>query len=301
MRLRGGPRHINQVVPAWGRLLVHYFIAGVTGNTTSPAHEQTETPFLVDHADLIEELYDDLGLSPSLLCPHTLFLDMLTINGLRHQAAMAKARMTETTMLLLDDPDATPDLDTTTAAGTRDAADDPDSLAALRARAHAVLQHVLAFQPGEWVATVPSSGHGLELLAESYQSSVVLYAIASLQSVGVLSRASRALASLVAWHLDRTLRLLREGLGSPVLKPRIFTAVAWQLVVAGAQLKAGRGAGRGDFLAADRAFVEKQLTLQSIELGSVVTLVAKSVLRRFWDSDLTEWDECFDRPWLFVG
>lgn len=297
MRVRGGLRNIYQPVQAWRQLLVNYFIAGVTGNTTSPAHDQTEMPFLVEHADLIEELYDENGLYPSLMCPLPLFLDTLTINDLRYQATLpTTTRAAETMLMGMTMADMTPEPDTSLGSSPVVSLDLPLTL---EARAQDVLKRILAFVPADWVAAVPSAGYGLEMLAQVYQSALVVFCIASLQGVGVLPAGARALAKLSEWHLGRLLDLLREGLTDPVLHARIFTCVVWPLVVAGSQLKAGRG--RDDTLAADRSFIDKQLALLSVDLGFVVTLVARTVLRRFWDSDRTEWDDCFDQPWLFVG
>lgn len=91
-----------------------------------------------------------------------------------------------------------------------------------------------------------------------------------------------------AAHGDRLFQLLKKALVSEQVKKSMM----WPLIVAGVEA--------ADASAAIRTFVDEQLTEMSRDLGTPLPLLAKGVLKRFWASGKTGWDDCFDKPYAFV-
>jgi len=155
--------------------------------------------------------------------------------------------------------------------------------------AHDLLEHVAAFNPEEWAARQSSEFRDEWVLAARiYHAAVTLYCISSLQSLELLPSTPQ-LQTRRAAQRDRLMWLLAEGLASPLLKK----SVLWPLIVAG--FEACEGAS------VERRFVARHLEEQSRDLGTSQPLVAKSVFERFWRSGKTKWDDCFDRPYAFLG
>ncbi|WPH01375.1 fungal-specific transcription factor domain-containing protein [Acrodontium crateriforme] len=65
----------------------------------------------------------------------------------------------------------------------------------------------------------------------------------------------------------------------------------WSAVIAGFEAAKGTKA--------DRVFVEDFLGTMGREMGAATPFHAQAVLRRFWASGKTEWDECFDDTYSF--
>ncbi|KAL7935794.1 fungal-specific transcription factor domain-containing protein [Trichoderma chlorosporum] len=126
------------------------------------------------------------------------------------------------------------------------------------------------------------------LVGQVYQAAVALYCILSLQSLSIFPKTQTLRARCAAYGRIIQL-LLREALTSKKLKRFMI----WPLVVLGVEAVHGS--------AATRAFVSKQLSELSQEVGTYVPLTAKQVLENFWASGDTRWDACFDRPYVFTG
>ena len=196
-------------------------------------------------------MYGD-GLFPSLLCPPSLFLDIIRINHLRVQGA-----------------------------GSSSVNDSAQSTA------FAILKRIDAFSPEQWAATSTSTLEEWVLLALIHQSTIALYCISSLQSVSILP-STRQLKATRITHGNRLFPLLKKAMASR----RIKKCLAWPLVVAGMEaVNCGPS---------ERQFVEEQLSEMGQAIGSPVPLLGIAVLKRFWATGKTGWDDCFDVPYAFV-
>lgn len=159
--------------------------------------------------------------------------------------------------------------------------------------ARALLNRVAAFFPEEWVAASQNNNppdfsvrdDAWLLAARIYHCAVTLYCISSLQSLGLLPRLRRAA------ERDRLMVLLADGLA----RPRLRKSLLWPLLVAGFEARQGSDVERG--------FVARRLEELSRELGMSQPLVAKAVFERFWagPAERWRWDDCFDRPYAFLG
>lgn len=264
-------------------------------NTVSPASDQLTLTCQESLAEIIPEYYGN-SLFPVLLCPPTLFAEIIRINSLRARAAAAAAASSS-----LPEADGAPE---------RTAAD-------LRRGAREVLERVLAFCPQEWTDSnkdqhAPSSSSSSEddgrdparlwlLLSRTYQSATALYCIASLRGLGLLPRRSNDDEEVEARrveHRDRLGSSLREALVAPELKLWLM----WPLVVAG--MNAGAGEAVSDDAGGQeelRGYVRRELGKMATGLGTPLPLTARGALDRFWGRGGGGWDECFDRPYAFVA
>lgn len=245
----------------------------VMANTTSPSYDLATATEHFSTIDTIEDLYA-YGFYPRLPCPIHLFLEIVRINDLRHQAAAG-----------LVDPVAT----------------GADSAMQIHFRS------IINFSPEAW-ATEQATSAAVNstcpqetwlLVAEAFQSAVLLFVDSSLTSVLPLCACSlcdgTACDSCSArlddvtrsFHRARLFRVVKEGLASH------FTmyCVIWPLIVAG--FEANQGSPE------ERALVQQGLTDLCIQAGAT-TMVARDVLRKFWASGKTSWDECFDQPYAFL-
>lgn len=153
-----------------------------------------------------------------------------------------------------------------------------------------LLEDINDFAPADWVEgkATPDTRPQWLLLGCIYQSAVALYCIMSLQSVGLLPSTLETVA-LDASHYERLMQLLRRGLAYPHLRH----SVTWPLVVAG--IRAASGSRE------DRHYVIKELKESARVGGTALPLQAKEVLERYWASGSTNWDDCFDRPYVWAA
>ena len=84
------------------------------------------------------------------------------------------------------------------------------------------------------------------------------------------------------------LRLLDEAWAIPSLKHCLL----WPTVVAGYET------ARGDIK--ERVYVDEFLFTMGKQLSGAYPFVARSMLRTFWSTGKRDWDDCFDRPSVFV-
>lgn len=223
-------------------------------NTTSPPGAQLTLTSQASLVEIISDYYGE-GLFPVLLCPPTLFLEIVRVNALRAQAFHA------------------------------------EHPASLESTATELVQRVLEFVPQDW-ANAQGSKYGdggadlWNLLGQVYQSAIALYAVASLQSVGVLAR-SPHFDSILSQHRDGLVSCLRRA----VLAPEIKLWMMWPMVVAGIQ--AGPCADV-------RRFVKTELGEMGRTLGTPLPALARGALERFWARGGVGWDGCFDSTFAFV-
>lgn len=155
-----------------------------------------------------------------------------------------------------------------------------------------VLEDIDSFSPAEWVEGKAKPGTRPQwlMLGCLYQSAVALYCIMSLQSVGLLDPTTTPrTTALDHAHYERLLQLLKKVLAFPHLRH----CATWPLVVAG--IRAARG------IREDRCYIAEELKENARYGGSALPLQAKGLLERFWASGSTDWEDCFDRPYVFAA
>ena len=151
---------------------------------------------------------------------------------------------------------------------------------------HDLLRRIGSFSPKEWAQSSDSHAEWL-MVGTVYKSAVSLYATLSLGSLGVLPP-TVALHNSQTAHEDTLFCELRAALKVP----RIAKFMVWSLVVAGVCAKE-----RGE---ATRNWIEVSLGDISRVLGTSCPIKACAVLKRYWASDVSGWDQCFDRPYVLV-
>ena len=152
--------------------------------------------------------------------------------------------------------------------------------------AYDLLARVESFVPENWAQPGTFYDEWL-LIGTIYQAAVAIYCTMSLQSLTVLPD-TLEMNTMRSIHGDRLLAGLRKGMESP----RVVKFAVWPLVVAGVE-----AAYRGE---ATRNWIEACFGDLSRTLGTSSPLKARAVLRRYWKTKKTGWDECFDRPYVFI-
>ncbi|KAF1938743.1 hypothetical protein EJ02DRAFT_409887 [Clathrospora elynae] len=153
-----------------------------------------------------------------------------------------------------------------------------------------VLARIEAFSPGDWAQPGTSLGTFYDewlLLGTIYQAAVAIYTTMSLQSLVVLP-STLVMDAMRSAHGDGLL----SDLGTALKYPRVARFMLWPLVVAGVE-----AAYRGE---ATRNWIEAMLCDLSRLLGTSSPLKARAVLRHYWLKGVPGWDECFDRPQVFI-
>lgn len=222
-------------------------------NTTSPAYDQVSPLLNFEMRDLTQEIYET-GYYPFLPCPVQLFIDIICVNRLRYLATQPESS---------------------------------DTLDALQTEAEDLLERIIDFSPETWSTAKTESQEQFLTMAQVYQSAVVVFAIASLQSVCVIP-ASAGWRAVKTIHGNNLMALLEKAAGSQVLR----SCVMWPMIVAGFEAKMGS--------AAARSFIARRLADESAHLGAYLPLATKEILEKFWSSGKKDWDECFDTPYALV-
>ncbi|KAF2822970.1 hypothetical protein CC86DRAFT_356812 [Ophiobolus disseminans] len=153
-------------------------------------------------------------------------------------------------------------------------------------QAHDILASIEAFSPADWAQPGPHFAEWL-LVGNIYQSAIALYCTMALQSLTILPN-TLEMNAMRSVHGDQLMQSLRQALQSP----RLQGFMIWPLVVAGVE------AGYRD--EATRYWVGREFGNLSRALGTSSPLKAEAVLRRYWQKEERGWDECFDRPYVFV-
>jgi hypothetical protein len=161
-----------------------------------------------------------------------------------------------------------------------------------KATAHELLEHIEAFSPENWTEERTEASTDTKedwlLLGRIYRSSVALYCISSLQSLGIIP-SNRYFTAMRTVHGTRLFTFLQKAL----TRARIKSCMIWPVVVAGMQAV--------DASPNIRHIVDEQLAELGQSLGTPAPLWASAVFHRFWASGKTGWDDCFDRAHVFVS
>ncbi|KDN62446.1 putative C6 zinc finger domain-containing protein [Colletotrichum sublineola] len=213
-------------------------------NTTSPADDQVSPVLNFELKVLIRDTYET-GYYPYLPCPADLFIDIIDINRLRFLASRRGVK------------------------------------GASQSEAEDLLTKITDFLPESWSETRNRLREEHLMMAQIYQSAVVLFGILSLQSAGAVSW-SAGWAAVRKIHSNRLFSLLKKSATSEILK----NCAAWPLIVAGFEAKS--------LSHTTRAFILGRLDEESQELGVYLPLAAKEVLERFYASPGSQWDDCFE-------
>lgn len=151
--------------------------------------------------------------------------------------------------------------------------------------AELLLKQVHSFSIITWADSRVAFMEEFELLASLYHCAVMLYCILSLQHWIPTKTLLRKIRKAFG---DRLLNLIQTAIGR---EHELHYFITWPVVVSGVD-----AAERGQDT---QACIDNHLTNMSKHAGTCSALVARSLLRDFWASGLTEWDECFSAPYAF--
>ncbi|KAK2040933.1 C6 zinc finger domain-containing protein [Colletotrichum somersetense] len=248
--LRGGWEDLCRKVPYMKTLVLFCKIIENLANTTSPADDQMSPILNYELKVLICNAFE-VGYYPFLPCPAELFIDTIDINRLRFLATRSGVK------------------------------GKPQS------EAEDLLTKITDFSPESWAETKDEMREEHLMMAQIYQSTVVLFGILSLQSAGALAL-SAGWAAVKKIHSARLFSLLKTSATSEMLKH----CVAWPMIVAGFEAKS--------LSPTLRVFVLCRLEEESLAMGAYLPLAAKEVLERFYISAGNRWDDCFDSPHALI-
>jgi hypothetical protein len=159
---------------------------------------------------------------------------------------------------------------------------DPDYFLA----AHDLLSRVELFAPEDW-AQAGEHHEEWVLVGTVHQSAIAVYCIMAMQSLAVFPE-SLDMSAKRFMHGERLLAGLRRMLESAQLR----RFALWPLSVTGVE------AGYRD--KSTRYWIECKMLELSRATGTNSSLKAVTVLQRYWQKGVPGWDECFDRPYVFV-
>jgi hypothetical protein len=151
--------------------------------------------------------------------------------------------------------------------------------------AYRLLADIQAFSPSVWAEA--RYFDDWVLVGTIYQSAVALYCIMAMQSLKIFPYS-------VEMEAMRTVLgdCLLTGLKMGIKSPKVRNFILWPTVVAGVE-----AANRDE---QDRDCIRKSLLVISRGIGSYGPLKARVALDEFWARSCYGWDECFDRPYMFV-
>ncbi|KAI0554705.1 hypothetical protein F4679DRAFT_233811 [Xylaria curta] len=275
-RLRGGIEKIWDESPHMHNGLLTWILGEVFANTTTPSHEQLIELTHPKNLDFLHKAWGDGNLHAYVgsICPPDLFINIIRINHLR---ALATCGITTSS---------SPAVSSSSSSSLSSISEDD---LPIYTDAQTLLDRLLDFSPQSWAEATgsPKTTDKWLLVARVHQSAAVLFCILSLQHVLLLPE-SIELSRILRTHYDRLLLDLKEGYQCVNFKNCFF----WPLVVAGA------AAVRGT--AFERSFIADTMRDSVKDMGSAMPLLARKVLMTFWGSGKTGWDDCFNKPYLFV-
>ena len=149
--------------------------------------------------------------------------------------------------------------------------------------AHTILDEIAAFSPDDWKEpfSMPATAE-YTLMARIYKTAATLYGVLTLYFPQSRSEAyirkRRALR-------DDLLQLIREAL--QILKSKM--ALAWPVSILAVALADG-----GD--PKDKALIEDILCGNTSTNTLYMPMFRMRILKRFWDSGKTSWDDCYFEP-----
>lgn len=161
---------------------------------------------------------------------------------------------------------------------------------AIRGEAEELLERIEGFSPEQWATeniSYASYQEDWDCIGTIYKSAIAIYCILSMQSL-LIFPSTPELESKRTAHGNRLMKCLAKGL----LSPRLSKFMMWPGMVAGVE-----AVNRGTTV---REIVAGQLALMSKDMGTATPLQAVGVLRKFWASGKTGWDDCFDEPYAII-
>jgi hypothetical protein len=162
----------------------------------------------------------------------------------------------------------------TISAGSQNAAED-------------LLASILAFSTEDWSEAKVSFRNEWLLIARIFKAATATYCVAALQSTSALPP-SPELIKTKNEEAGRLLEVLQQGIESR----HVMRSLIWPLVVLGAVKIDGSNASQ--------VFAGRELPRLAQRMGTALPFNAKGVLERFWESEKTSWDECFDQAYCFL-
>ncbi|KAI1826573.1 hypothetical protein F4861DRAFT_536885 [Xylaria intraflava] len=267
-QLRGGIKKLWHNSPHMQNAILTMAALEAFANTTSPSHDQLSEVTHPNNLTFIQAIWE-IGTKSTYvgsICPLALFASVLKTNHLRALSIGST--------------------DPTTPLSPSDSAEDN----IIYSNAKTIVEEIKSFS-----APAYAEKNGNErtrdkwlLVARIHQSAVLLYTILSLQSIAFLPETAE-LARVAAAQYDQLLLDLKEGFRHTHLRNCLF----WPLMVAGVRAVCGT--------AFERAFLADLLAASAGDMGGAMPILARATLLRFWDSGKEGWDDCFDRPFLFIS
>lgn len=216
------------------------------------------------HMANLDTILSYVAASPMSTCPVSLFAEIIRVNHLRHQLALANA---------------TP----------------PHEV-----KVGQMLQRINSFDVEIWALQKSNEKNRQhwQLLGCVYKHAVALYCILSLESLTTAS------SLCDPFHVQYLSHQLSASIAEAVQLLPLKRLMFWPLVVMGVSACGSlddNSMDEGGPNSMIRVFVSAQLVELSRHLGSFSPLVAKDMLEDFWRSGRTGWDNCFDRPHIFTS
>lgn len=221
-------------------------------NSLGPPSEQVNITEPLDKLiKEVEKLYSLIF--PYVLCPPTLYMEIIRINRLRQDITTSPFEDASHHTL----------------------------------EAFDILTRIEDFVPEDWAQPGEHYNEWL-LIGTMYQSAIALYCTMSLQSVAALPNTFE-MDSMRSVHGGRLLKSLEPS----VYSMQLVKFSLFPLCVLG--VEAGYRPNQST-----RYWIEKRLEEHSRLLGTNSSLKARAVLQRYWKRGEPGWDECFDRPYVFI-
>ncbi|KAK5993517.1 Phomenoic acid biosynthesis cluster-specific transcriptional regulator-like protein [Cladobotryum mycophilum] len=156
---------------------------------------------------------------------------------------------------------------------------------------HDIIKDIDTWSPSEWIEAkdMPRSKKFL-IVASCFKAAAILYGLLALPpSPSTNHERKVSCKKLKNVHHAALFKFLRAAMDDPIVMDRVF----WPLIVAGVEAKTGTWG--------EKEFVERYLRLGMKEpfTGKPVE-TALAVVNRFWTSDKTGWDDCFDQTYALV-
>lgn len=148
-----------------------------------------------------------------------------------------------------------------------------------------MLDEIDKFWPEDWASTKPDQYGNWLLLGRIYQSAVTLYATTVLPAVYVDTRFSTIIEH---HHQRRVFELLDVASMSTVS----MFSIVWPVMVVVAVVYGDAGSRR--------RVVRSCLSSLAREGKYYLPHRAQEVLKKFWLSGKKQWDDCFDKPHMFL-
>jgi hypothetical protein len=227
----------------------------LVANTTSPCWDQFQVTF---HNDNLDWLISNCaaGDYPTFPCPPPLLRQVLTINHLRYQTYIENKLPS--------------------------------------VKAGKVISDIQAFDPRNWAHTKPEIYRDIwETVAKIFQTSTLIYALASLNKCKDVQALHEARASLIL--------ILKTMISAPDTSVLVKYGAIWPAVVAG-YAAGGPRYGKSNMWDSYNDQTQAKAILHALgrSCGVAMPFYAIRVLEKFWKSGSNDWDECFSTPYAFM-